>query len=236
MTNIPQIAQQRSNVLLRRWNANPMIQVQVEAPSALGQIANIDLDQTGNVAQLGARSTDNVVCVLPPHGTAGTHEASLWVRATYTGYRAAFGAFLEQQYGISNAAQQLQSYDIDHLLNRKRSPGGNTFIRLEAIPSAVNQAWGALFEKAASKPAFYANQNRERRTMSWPIAAKLAGLMPPSSPDDIPGIEGIANGLAIHGLNEEECVQGMTQMLEFAYGVADNAPGNTPRKNMVETW
>lgn len=39
----------------------------------------------------------------------------------------------------------LAGYDVDHLLNRARSPGGSGFIRIEAINSAVNQAQGVLF-------------------------------------------------------------------------------------------
>ena len=92
-------------------------------------------------------------------------------------------------------------------------------MRIEAVKTDVNQRWGVLFEKVSSDPRFFANQERERRTMSWAIAAKVAGLLPPNGKDDTQGVTRIANGLAHFGLNVKEAEDGLRSMLDFAYGL-----------------
>lgn len=214
--NVTQVVTQRRDGLLRRWAANPSQMVQVENPAALGRLAYIDVEQSAQIGTMGRRSLDNVAMVYASDGMA----PALWVRANYHSYRAAYEAFLKEHYGIANPKQGLQRYDIDHLLNRARSPSGNTFIRIEAIESHVNQEWGRTIEKIASNPKFWANQNRERRTLSWFIAAKLAGAMPPSGPNDQAGIQRIATRLAPYGLQPHETITGLTDMLRFAFGVS----------------
>ena len=202
--------------MIVRWVQNPLVQVQVEDPRVLGVLANLDVGAEGVVGELGRRSDSNVVVVE----TAGSpHDASLWVAAGYSGYRSAYKAFIKKAYGLSVSDADLAAFDVDHLLNRARSPQAGTFIRIEAVPSHVNLAWGTNFERAASDPSFYANQARERRTMSWVIAAKLSGHLPPSGPEDTQGVQRLAGFFQSLGLAEAEAIQGIQNMLNFAYGV-----------------
>jgi len=210
-----QLLKQRCDELLRRWVRDPLIPVQAEAPEVLGRLADIDLDSASDTAVVGRRSLRNAVQVSPI-GVGGTHAASLWVKASYDGYRHAFKAFLVEDYGLVDTAIDLSGFDVDHLLNRKRSPGGSTYLRLEAVPSTINQAWGSVFEKPASNPEFYANQARTRRTLSWPIAAKLAWIAPPNADEGAAGIARVATGLAGYGLDRDAAIKGLTDMFEFA--------------------
>ncbi len=208
----------RQQALLARWVQNPLVQVQVENPSVLGLLANLDVNVEGDVAGLGRRSEDKVVIVK---GSGNPHDTSLWVAAGYKKYRAAYKAFIKEVYGVGVTDSEMASFDVDHLLNRARSPQTGTFIRIEAVASNVNQAWGANFERAASDPSFFANQARDRRTMSWVIAAKLSGQLPPAGPDDAAGIQQLASFFQSIGLGQEEAVTGVQNMLNFAYGVRD---------------
>ena len=131
----------------------------------------------------------------------------------------AYIGFLNHVYGTQATSANLAAYDIDHLLNRARSPGGAGYIRIEAVTSAVNQAWGRLFERAASDPAFFANQNRLRRTLSWTICAKLANRFPPNGPDDVGGINRLALYFQTLGMDANEARAGLTSMLGFAYSL-----------------
>ncbi|MEP4198959.1 MAG: hypothetical protein ABJL99_25315 [Aliishimia sp.] len=210
-----QLFKQRCDELLRRWVRDPLLPVQVEAPQALGRLADIDLGVSSTTLQLGRRDERNAVQVSPI-GVGGSHSASLWVKASYEGYRKAFKAFLVEDYVLPEASINLTGFDVDHLLNRKRSPGGSTYLRLEAIPSTINQAWGAVFEKPASNQGFYANQSRTRRTLSWPIAAKLAWIAPPNAGEGTAGIARVASGLAAYGLDRQDAITGLTNMFEFA--------------------
>ncbi|MEC7760352.1 MAG: hypothetical protein VX874_00410 [Pseudomonadota bacterium] len=216
---VDQIAKARRDALLRRWVRDPLQQIAAESPAALGRLAYLDVDAAGTVGGLGRRSETSVV-VVTPNGNPDPHAASLWVARGYSGYRAAYAAFLASHYGVANAGPQLAAYDIDHLLNRARSPNTSTFLRIEAIPSHVNQAWGRLFEKTASSPDFWANANRERRTMSWIVAAKLGGQLPPNGPRDETGIRRLAQYFQMIGLDASEAETGLRSMLDFSYGVA----------------
>jgi len=96
--------------------------------------------------------------------------------------------------------------------------GGAGYIRIEAVNSPVNQAWGRLFEKAASNPAFFANQHRLRRTLSWTICAKLANRFPPNGPSDVGGIHQLVTYFQTLGMDATEAREGLMSMLSFAYG------------------
>lgn len=202
-------------MLVREWVRDPMIQVQVESPVALQRLGFLDRDDAGVVGALGRRGPGRVA-VAQGIGDPD-RNASVWVAANHTGYKSAYFAFLSRVYAIDASSHRLPGYDIDHLLNRARSPQGLSMIRIEAVPSDANQAWGRLFEKAASDPRFYANQNRERRTMSWIICAKLAGQMPPLGPNDTAGINRLANFFAPLGIPTAETRAGLSSILDFAY-------------------
>lgn len=162
-------------------------------------------------------SPTNTVIVSRPGDP--DRNASVWVRASYTGYRPAYIAFLNLVYGTQATTVDLAGYDIDHLLNRARSPGGAGYIRIEAVRSPVNQAWGRLFERAASHPGFLANQNRLRRTLSWTICAKLANRFPPNGPADTGGINRLAAYFQTLGMDAGEARAGLAAMLNFSYGL-----------------
>jgi hypothetical protein len=212
----------RRIALVNQWVREPLVQVQVESPDALPNL--VFLDDNGEralVDRLPRRSRLKVAIVQRP-GNEDTN-ASVWVRADYGGYRDAYLAFVKQVYRESYTSADLGGFDVDHLLNRARSPGGAGFIRVEAVQDAVNQAWGRLFEKQASNPAFYANQHRSRRTMSWVICAKLAGQMPPAGPGDTAGIDRLVDYFVSIGMTADEARDGLTSMLDFAYGLRRSA-------------
>ena len=211
------IIERRRSALIAEWKQNPLIVVQVESPLALPVLTF--LDDRGHAAGVGAvgrRSQTNTVIVSRPGDP--DRNASVWVKASYSGYRAAYIGFLNHVYGTQAMSASLAGYDIDHLLNRARSPGGAGYIRIEAVNSPVNQAWGRLFEKAASNPAFFANQHRLRRTLSWTICAKLANRFPPNGPSDVGGIHQLDSYVQTLGMDASEAREGLMSMLNFAYG------------------
>ena len=180
------IVARRRDALLKSWIRDPLILVQVESPQSLQRLVFLDDAGGGAVGALGRRNAQNVAVVRDAANP--DTNSSLWVAAKYADYKAAYLSFIDNLYGLKAMGAELAGYDVDHLLNRARSPEDSTFIRVEAVPSDANQAWGRLFEKAASDPRFFANTRRERRTMSWIICAKLAGQMPPYGPGDSSGI------------------------------------------------
>ncbi|MFO1159597.1 MAG: hypothetical protein U1E60_12220 [Reyranellaceae bacterium] len=212
------IVDRRRNVLIGEWRRDPLIVVQVESPDVLPVLTFLDdRGQGAGVGAIGRRSQTNTV-IVSRAGDPDTN-ASVWVRASYTGYRSAYIGFLNYVYGTQATSIDLAGYDVDHLLNRARSPGGAGYIRIEAVNSAVNQAWGRLFERVASNPAFFANQNRMRRTLSWTICAKLGHQFPPNGPQDVAGIDRLALYLQTQGMNASEARDGLLSMLQFAYRV-----------------
>ncbi|TYC58578.1 hypothetical protein FMN50_08995 [Rhodobacterales bacterium] len=206
----------RQRALFQAWVSNPLVQVQVESPDVLGRLVFLDDPEDGLAAERAGRKSLRNVAIIRKSGNPD-ETASVWVRAGDASYRKAWLGFVEQVYGIKATSSDLAGYDVDHLLNKARSPAKYGFIRIEAINDAVNQAWGALFERAASHPAFSANQTRFRRTMSWIIAAKLMNQPPPRGPEDWNGIARLTRFFAQNGLADDDPQQGLTDMLEFAY-------------------
>jgi hypothetical protein len=212
------IVERRREALLAMWRQDPLIMVQVESPAALPLLMFLD-DRGAKVELGGVGSRRQADTVIASRSGDPDRNASVWVRATYRGYRTAYVGFLNQVYGTQATTSDLGGYDIDHLLNRARSPGGAGFIRIEAIRSDVNQAWGRLFEKTASDPGFYANRHRLRRTLSWVICAKLGNQHPPTGPADTAGIDRLVAFFRGVGFGSQEAREGLTGMLNFAYGV-----------------
>src|SRR5205809_330785 len=123
--------------------------VQVESPAALPVLVFLDdRAQKAEIGAIGQRSQTDTAIVSRP----GNPDASVWVRATYRGYRTACIAFLNQVYGTEATPADLVGYDIDHLLTALPAPTGPASFASKAIRADVNQAWGRLFEKAASDP------------------------------------------------------------------------------------
>jgi hypothetical protein len=210
------IIQRRRQTLLQAWAANPLVQIQVESPATLPGLAFLDDAAAGAaVGAVGRRSPRNVAMVSRPGNPDA--NASCWVAAGYTGYQSAYIAFVNAAYGGRYAVSDLGGWNVDHMLNRARAPQDTTFVRIEAVDAVANQAWGRLFEKAASNPQFAANQIRKRRTMSWAVCAKLAGQMPPTGPNDAAGIARLAAFFQTIGLDAREAQAGLQSMLDFAY-------------------
>ncbi len=211
------IIDRRQQALLNAWKASAFFQVQVENPGVLGKIVFIDTENVaGSVLPVGRRRSSSVAVVTAPGNPDS--NASLWVAAGYSDYRSAYASFASIVYGGKYNKADLAGYDVDHLLNRARSPSTSTFIRVEAISSHVNQTWGLLFEKAASSPLFYANQYRERRTMSWMIASKLAGQLPPAGPDDSTGIARLVSYWVSQGFPHEQVQFAIADEINRAFG------------------
>lgn len=210
------LIKRRQRSLFEAWVRNPLVQVQVEHPERLGRLVFLeDFDETVETEKAGRRSLKNVAIVRKPGNL--DENTSVWVRAGYSSYQKAWLGFVRQVYGIKATSKDLAGYNIDHLLNKARSPNKAGFIRVEAINDAVNQAWGGLFERAASNPEFSANQKRYLRTMSWIIAAKLMDQAPPRGPGDHQGIARLAQFFSRNGLAADNPQQGITEMLRFAY-------------------
>lgn len=210
------IIARRQRALITAWTVRLTVQVQVESPIVLPRLVFLeDGGRDASTARIGRRSAQNVAMVSRA-GDPDT-QASCWVASRYSDYRGAYLAFIRQAYGVAATRADLAGFDIDHLLNRARSPQDSTFIRIEAIPAVANQEWGRLFEKAASDPRFYANQERKRRTMSWMICAKLAGQSPPGGPNDQAGINRLVQYFVSIGLGAAEARDGLNSMLSFAY-------------------
>jgi hypothetical protein len=212
------IIEQRRAALIELWKQDPLVIVQVESPDVLPVLTFLDdRGQDAGIGPVGRRSQTNTVIVQRPGDPH--RSASVWVRASYSGYQNAYVGFLNTVYKTQATTADLTGYDVDHLLNRARSPGGLGYIRIEAVSSAVNQAWGRLFEKVASNPAFFANRERLRRTLSWTICAKLANQMPPDGPNDTAGINRLATWFQSTGMSAAEAREGLASMLRFAYSL-----------------
>jgi hypothetical protein len=210
------IIERRRAALISQWVRDPLVLVQVEAPAALPGLVFLEPGDSGAVSdKLGRRAFSS--CALVRGHSDRDSSWSTWVAADYRDYRAAYLAFIRAAYEIDARAADLAGWDVDHLLNRARSPLGSSFIRIEAIPAVANQEWGRLFEKAASSPQFFANRARQRRTMSWMICAKLASQAPPRGPNDAAGIARLVSYFRALGLSEAESRQGLSEMLSFAY-------------------
>ncbi|WP_306143748.1 hypothetical protein [Roseibium sp. MMSF_3412] len=100
-----------------------------------------EFDEEVETEKAGRRSLKNVAIVGKPGNP--DENTSVWVRAGYSSYQNAWLGFVNQVYGLKATRKDLAGYNIDHLLNKARSPNKAGFIRIEAINDAVNQAWGA---------------------------------------------------------------------------------------------
>jgi len=210
--SLPAIMNRRRQALLAQWKSDPLVLVLVENMTALrGVVTLLSLDgDTPSVEPVGSRTESNVAILRGP-GNPDTNT-SVWVKANYRGYRKAYLAFINQVYGISATSSDMNGFDADHMLNKARSPSGEQFIRLEAVPSSANQSWGRTFEKAAGF-----DDSRGRRTMDFTIAAKLAGLNAPTNANDSHQINLIVQYFEQRlGLPKHEA-EGFRQRMEFGY-------------------
>ncbi|WP_269581736.1 hypothetical protein [Roseibium sp. Sym1] len=209
------IIRNRQRALYNAWVRQPMMQMQVEHPGVLGRLVFLDsYDDSIQARQLGRSSLTNVALVQRPGNP--DENASVWVRAGYSGYRQAWVNFIEEVYGTRVSSSDLAGYNIDHLFNRARSPAQAGFVRIEAIDGAINQAWGRNFERAVSDTKSGGN-DRLRNTMSWVIAAKLMNQPPPRGPNDVQGIADLVRFFSRNGFSAAEAQRGVDGMFEHAY-------------------
>ena len=194
-------------MLIRAWMRDPAILVQAEAPGGLAGL--VFLDDHGAGAHAAA--------IVRRPGDPQDH-ASLWVAAGHDGCRRAYLRFLAEVHGARASEAELDGWDVDHLLERARAPLASTFVRVEAIPARANRPWGALFEAAAASERFFADRQRERRTMHWMICAKLAGKPPPRDPDDKAQLDHLVDFFASIGLDADEARAGLLDILHFVHG------------------
>lgn len=213
--SLQSIIRNRQQALYQAWVRNPLMQMQVEHPDQLGRLVFLDsYDPTIQARQLAGSSLKNVALVQ--RDGHPDQNVSVWVRAGYSAYQQAWLNFIEQVYGVTATKGDLAGYNIDHLLNRARSPERAGFVRIEAINGAVNQAWGRTFERAASDAKFSGNE-RFGRTMSWVIAAKLMEQPPPRGPNDQQGIARLVQFFSRNGFSADEAREGVKSMLKNAY-------------------
>ena len=143
----------RQRALYDAWVRNPLVQGQAEHPDCLGRLVFLDeFDEEVETGQAGRRSLKNVAIVSKPGNP--DENTSVWARDGYSSYQKAWLGFVNQVYGIKATSQDLAGYNIDHLLNKARSPDKAGFIRIEAINDAVNQAWGACSNARPAIPSF----------------------------------------------------------------------------------
>lgn len=180
------IVRARADAFIRAWVENPLVPVAVEDLYALGVVlrkngANAEVEL--QPVDVGFSTVSSVVAISHPVHDID-RDISLWVRAEYGNYAQAYRRFVQRFYEVTAIQDQMVRYNVDHLLNRKRSNLSGLWLRVEAASATVNQAWGRTFERNASDPQLFANQTRTRRTACFGIAAKMAGLTPPASDTD----------------------------------------------------
>ena len=211
--SVAAIVQRRREALLTDFCNLQLEPVLVSVPSAqvLGALTFLDeFEEDEDQLRLGRRAPGSVVV----RRGAGDPDraASLWVRSSYGGYRGAYRAFVKFIYGVEVSKLALSPYDVDHLLNRARSASGDAFLRVEAIPSGDNQHWGSAYEGAASADGLPKNR-QGFRYLSHTIAAKVAGLRPPSGPQDMVAINAIRAEFHRRGMPDEAMNNALEAML-----------------------
>lgn len=109
---------------------------------------------------------------------------SLWVRATYAGYRTAYRTFIGRVYQDVDWSG-FPEFDVDHLLNRARIRRLDYYLRVEAVQKEINQQHGRTIERASGQnPREKATRKAERPLTAISIL-KLAGIEAPRGPEDV---------------------------------------------------
>ena len=212
--SIATIIQTRTTTLINTfvYDVFPPL-VEVDDVNALAGLTTVldEFTTTGlGAGGLNRRSTNNVVMLAAAGGSAD--KASVWVRADYSDYRAAYAAFVRKMYNITVTTADLAAYDVDHLLNRARAGNGNTLLRIEASPLGINRQWGSVLEKLATQSNVAGNR-RTKRLMSCLIAAKVAGFAPPTTLQDPVSRARLARELASLGIPLKEAQDGLDTLL-----------------------
>jgi hypothetical protein len=213
MTSVIAIADRRRRVLIDQWVHNPVwALVQVESPEMLrGKVHNLTGAADARSGRVGGHRERSVIML--EGGVDRDRTWSVWVRATFSNYKAAYLAFISQAYGVKLTGNDVPGYDVDHLSNRAYAPTGLEFIRIEAVPTLANQRWGVNFESRRTENT----DARASHRLSYMSCAKLAGLLPPAGPNDTAGINALVAYFSSIGLDAKEAREGVTAMLQHGY-------------------
>lgn len=212
-TQVIAIADRRRRALIQQWVHDPAwVLVQVESADMLrGKAHNLSAAAEARSGRVGSHRERSVIML--EGGPDRDRTWSVWVRATFSNYKAAYLAFVSHAYGVTLGDDDIPGYEVDHLSNKAYAPTGLEFIRIEAIPKAANHRWGVNFESRRTENT----DARASHRLSYMSCAKLAGLLPPAGPSDTAGINALVAYYTSIGLDPQEARDGVTNMLQHAY-------------------
>ena len=125
------IVERRRNALVDQWKQDPLIVVQVKSPGASGpDLPRRSRPRGGRRRRRPAQPNQHGDRVAP--GRPRPQRQCLG-QSELHGLSHGHIGFLNHVYGTQATSTNLAGYDVDHLLNRARSPGGAGYIRIEAV-------------------------------------------------------------------------------------------------------
>lgn len=212
-TQVIAIADRRRRAMIDQWVHKPdWVLVQVESPEMLpGIVGNITAEAEARIGRVGSHRQRSVIML--EGGPDRDRTWSVWVRAAFSNYKAAYLAFISHAYGVTLTGDDLPGYQVDHLSNKAYALTGQEFIRVEAIPKAANHLWGVNFESRRTENT----DARSCHRLSYMNCAKLAGQLPPTGPNDTAGINALVAYFTSIGLNPQEARESIANMLQHAY-------------------
>ncbi len=147
MTSTLSIANRRREILISMWVKDPFsVQTQVDTHDMALRVAHNISDEAEALTDTVGSHRPRSVFVLKA-GSDPDRTWSVWVRAGFSNYKAAYLAFINEAYGVAMTGDDIPGYQVDHLSNKAYAPTGNEYIRVEAIPEAANHSWGRQFRK-----------------------------------------------------------------------------------------
>jgi hypothetical protein len=212
-TQVIVIADRRRRAIIDDWVHKPdWVLVQAESPEMLrGKVQDLTSEVGARIGRVPGHQERSVMML--EGGSDRDRTWSVWVRASFSNYKAAYLSFVSHAYGVTLSGDDVPGYEVDHLSNKAYAPTGQEFIMIEAIPKTANQRWGVNFESRRT-----ANTDpRASHRLSYMSCAKLAGQLPPNGPNDTAGINRLVAYFASIGLNPQEAQQGVQTMLQHAY-------------------
>ncbi len=208
-----EIVDRRRRAMIEQWVHKPdWVLVQVESPETLqGKVRNIATEAEARIGRVGSHRQRSVIML--EGGPDRDRTWSVWVRAGFSNYKAAYLAFISHAYGITLTGDDLPGHQVDHLSNKAYALTGQEFIRVEAIPKEANHLWGVNFESRRTENT----DARSSHGLSYMSCAKLAGKLPPTGPNDTAGIDALVAYFTSIGLNPQEARKSIANMLQHAY-------------------
>lgn len=179
----------------------------------LGVAHNISQEVDAQLGRVGSHRERSVIMLQA--GTDPDTTWSVWARAGFSNYKAAYLTFIRKAYGPALTGDDVPGYDVDHISNKAYAPTGNEYIRLEAIPHDANHSWGVNFESARTRNT----DARSAHLMNYMSCAKLGGQLAPAGEGDAVGISRLVTYFVSIGLPKDEAESGVRSMLRHAYWV-----------------